>query len=412
MPNPILIRKNLLHVKRYLEHKFPLPLRERDRVRGYSERRPPSPQSSPVKGEEAPFTSSDSLINPGISPRRELDACRCLNEDTKNVGLRLRDRKFFAGLVVALSVSLGAVAIACPATLERVRVGYSMGGLIPFPVVVARENKFFEHLRLDVELINIPPTLAVTALVSGDLQYVIFAGTTLNAAVRGLPVKLVMVYNDRPLFSLMSRPEIRSIKEMKGKVLGIASLTSGESFLSRRLLKEAGVDPEREVTLRTIGNTPDRLVALRTGVVDATTLTVPVDIQAEKLGLTRLAFMGEILESINGGLGVSERWIQQRPDQIKRMITGVFRGMAHARAHRQESIALVMSKWKMERDVAEKAFDLMLRTWSDNGQASDQALQVGIEESLKVSSSKQSVSLSRVADFSFVRDVYRELKAK
>ena len=353
-----------------------------------------------VPAQISPKPSFTKRSNPEILPLEE-----------KNVRNPSGARKVFAGLVVAL-VSLGAAAITCPATLERVQVGYSVGGLIPFPVVVARENKLFEQLGLDVELINIPPTLAVTALVSGDLQYVIFAGTTLNAAVRGLPVKLVMVYNDRPLFSLMSRPEIRSVKEMKGKVLGIASLTSGESFLSRRLLKEAGVDPEREVTLRTIGNTPDRLVALRTGVVDATTLTVPVDIQAEKQGLRRLAFMGEILESINGGLGVSERWIQQRPDQIRKMITGVFRGMAHARTHRQESIALVMSKWKMEREVAEKAFDLMLRTWSDNGQASDQALQVGIEESLKISSSKQSVPLSRVADFNFAREVFRELKEK
>jgi hypothetical protein len=80
--------------------------------------------------------------------------------------------------------------------------------------------------------------------------------------------------------------------------------------------------------------------------------------------------------------------------------------------HRPESIALVMSKWKMERDIAEKAFDLMLKTWSDNGQASDPALQAGIEESLKVSSSKQSVPLSRVADFNFVREVYRELKTQ
>jgi ABC-type nitrate/sulfonate/bicarbonate transport system substrate-binding protein len=320
--------------------------------------------------------------------------------------------KLFAALIFTVGVVLELGSTAYTATLERVRVGYSVGGLIPFPVVFARENKLFAPLGLEIELINIPPTLAVTALVSGDLQYVIFAGTTLNAAVRGLPVKLVMVYNDRPLFSLMSRPEIRSVKEMKGKVLGVASLTSGESFLSRRLLKESGVDPEREVTLRTIGNTPDRLIALRTGVVDATTLTVPVDIQAEKQGLRRLAFMGEILESINGGLGVSDRWIQQRPDQIKKMITGVFRGMAYARTHRPESIALVMSKWKMERDVAEKAFDLMISTWSESGTASDQAVQVGIEESLKVSSSKQSVPLSRVIDFSFVREVSRELKIK
>lgn len=243
-----------------------------------------------------------------------------------------KSQSFLLAILLAWGAHLAPARIVHAATLEKVRVGYSIGGLIPFPAIVAKENKLFEPLGLELELINIPPTLAVTALVSGDLQYVIFAGTTLNAVVRGFPVKLVMVYNDRPLFSLMSRPEIRSVKEMKGKVLGIASLTSGESFLSRRLLKEAGVDPEREVTLRTIGNTPDRLTALKSGIVDATTLTVPADIRAEKFGLRRLVFMGDALESITGALGVSERWIQQRPDQIKKMITAIFKGMAHARA--------------------------------------------------------------------------------
>jgi hypothetical protein len=86
--------------------------------------------------------------------------------------------------------------------------------------------------------------------------------------------------------------------------------------------------------------------------------------------------------------------------------------MAHARANRQESIELVMSKWRLEREVAGKAFDLVLRTWSENGLASEQALQIGIEESLKVSSSKQTVPLSRIADFSFARDAYREITGK
>lgn len=292
------------------------------------------------------------------------------------------------------------------------RIGYSVGGLIPFPLIVAKEKKFFEEAGFDVELINIPPTIAVTALVSGDIQYVIFAGTTLNAAVRGLPVKLVMVYNDRPLFSLMSKPELRSIKELKGKVLGVATLTSGESFLSRRLIKDAGIDADKEMTLRVIGNTPDRLQALRAGVVDATTLTTPVDIHAERMGLRKLAFMGDTLESINGGYGVSERWLQQRPDQIRKMIAVAFRGMSYAKTQRQESVALIMSKWKLERDVAEKAFEATVKTWSDNGIASDQALQQGIEESLKVSNSKQEVPISRVADFTLAREVYRERKGK
>lgn len=306
----------------------------------------------------------------------------------------------------------GRATFAAGSELEKVRIGYSAGGLIPFPLIVAKENRLFEQAGMDVELINIPPTIAVTALISGDIQYVVFAGTTINAAVRGLPVKLVMVYNDRPLFSLMSRPEIRSIKDLKGKVLGVATLTSGESFLSRRLIKEAGIDAEKEMTLRVIGNTPDRLQSLRAGAVDATTLTLPVDILAERMGMRRLAFMGDTLESINGGYGVSERWLQQRPDQIKKMIAVAYRGMAHARAQRQDSIALIMSKWKMERDVAEKAFEMMVKTWADTGVVSDRALQEGIEESLRVTKAKQAVPISQVADFKLAREVYQELKAR
>src|SRR5690349_746131 len=180
----------------------------------------------------------------------------------RNTSTQTKRRRKAQCMICVSILALAAVCVfprfaeAASKDLERVRIGYSVGGLIPFPIIVAKEHRLFEQAGFDVELINIPPTIAVTALVSGDIHYVIFAGTTLNAAVRGLPVKLVMVYNDRPLFSLMSRPEVRSVKELKGKVLGIASLTSGESFLSRRLLKEAGVDPDREVTLRSIGNTP------------------------------------------------------------------------------------------------------------------------------------------------------------
>jgi ABC-type nitrate/sulfonate/bicarbonate transport system substrate-binding protein len=323
--------------------------------------------------------------------------------------------KFETVLTLAIVMLLtlpGRATFAASSELEKVRIGYSAGGLIPFPLIVAKENRLFEQAGLDVELINIPPTIAVTALISGDIQYVVFAGTTINAAVRGLPVKLVMVYNDRPLFSLMSRPEIRSIKDLKGKVLGVATLTSGESFLSRRLIKEAGIDAEKEMTLRVIGNTPDRLQSLRAGAVDATTLTLPVDLLAERMGMRRLAFMGDTLESINGGYGVSERWLQQRPDQIKKMIAVAYRGMAHARAQRQDSIALIMSKWKMERDVAEKAFEMMVKTWADTGVASDRALQEGIEESLRVTKAKQAVPISQVADFKLAREVYQELKAR
>jgi ABC-type nitrate/sulfonate/bicarbonate transport system substrate-binding protein len=315
-------------------------------------------------------------------------------------------------LVFAIGTLLIQPAFSATRELERVRIGYSVGGLIPLPVVLARETKLFEQAGLDVELINIPPTIGVTALISGDIQYVAFVGTAVNAAVRGLPIRTVLVHNDRPLFSLMSKPEIRSLKDLKGKVLGVATLTSGESLLTRRLLKDAGVDADKDMILRVIGNTPERLMALRSGIVDATTLTVPVDIQAEKSGLRRLAFMGELLESLSGGLSVSERWIQQRPDQIKKVVTATLRAMDNARARRADAVGLIAARWKIERDVADKAFDLVLKTWSDNGLVTEQAVQAGIDESLRLAASKQQVPISRVVDFSFAREANRELKAK
>ena len=326
--------------------------------------------------------------------------------------LRKISKIFCVALSLAIFILCARSGFSASRELERVRIGYSVGGLIPLPVVLARETKLFEQAGFDVELINIPPTIGVTALISGDIQYVAFVGTAINAAVRGLPIRTVMVHNDRPLFSLMSKPEIRSLKDLKGKVLGVATLTSGESLLSRRLLKDAGVDADKDLILRVIGNTPERLMALRSGVVDATTLTVPVDIQAEKIGLRRLAFMGELLESLSGGLSVSERWIQQRPDQIKKVIAAVLRAMVQARARRADTVGLIAARWKIERDVAEKAFDLVLKTWSDDGLVTDQAVQAGIDESLKLAGSKQQVPISRVVDFSFARAAHRELKAK
>lgn len=320
--------------------------------------------------------------------------------------------QFLVVIFLVCGLSPGQVAMLHGQGLERVRVGYSVGGIIPFPLIVAKEKRIFERVGLEVELINIRPGLAVTALVSGDLQYTAFAGTTVNAAVQGLPVKVVMVYNDRPLFSLMSRPQIRSLKDLKGKVLGVSSLTSGESFLSRRILKQAGIDADREMTLRVIGNTPDRLAALRTGIVDATTLTMPADLHAEQFGLKRLVFVGDVIESVSGGIGVSDRWLKERPDQIKTMIRAVFRAMAYVKGQRQESISFIMARWKLERDMAEKVFEVALKTWSEQGVASDHAVMTSIQDAQGLLKGKKEISASHVVDFSLAREAYAELKQK
>lgn len=320
--------------------------------------------------------------------------------------------QFFIVIFLVSGLGLGQVAKLHSQGLERVKVGYSVGGIIPFPLIVAKDKKIFEQEGLEVELINIRPGLAVTALVSGDLQYTNFAGTSINAAAQGLPIKVVMVYNDRPLFSIVARPQIQSLRELKGKVLGVSSLASGESFLSRRILRQVGIDVDREMTLRVIGNTPERLAALRTGTVDATTLTVPVDLQSEKFGLRRLVFAGDAVEAVSGGLGASDRWIKERPDQVKKFLQAVLHAMVYAKTHRQEAISMVMSRWQLERDIAEKVFDLTVKSWAGQGVASDSAVLISIQGAQELLKGKKEVPISQVVDFSLVRQAFAELKQK
>ena len=323
--------------------------------------------------------------------------------------MRSMAEKKMAALALLCFFSLASARMIDAQSLERVRIAYSPGGLISFPLIITKEKKIFQTEGLEVEPIIMRPELGVKALISGDLQYSYFAGTAINAAVHGLPVKVVMVTNDCPLYSLMVRPEIRSLKDLKGKKLGVASLTAGEAFLSRRLLKDAGGWTDRVMSIIVVGNTPERINALKMGVVDATTVSVPVDFQAEQLGLKRLVFIGDAVEAVSGGIGVSTRMIKEQPGQIKRMIRALLKGIAYAKAHREEMISVLMTKWKLDRDLATKTWDLTARTLDDDGAASDSAGLVSIQGAQEMIKEKREIPLGQVVDFSIAKMAFDEL---
>jgi len=175
------------------------------------------------------------------------------------------------------------------------------------------------------------------------------------------------------------------------------------------LLKDAGIDADRDMNVIVVGNTPERISALKMGVVDATTVSVPVDFQAEQLGLRRLVFIGDAVEAVSGGVGVATRMIKDQPGQIKRMIRALLKGIAYAKANREEMIGILMSKWRLDRARATKTWDLTARTMEDDGAASDSAVQLSIQGAQEMIREKREIPLSQVVDFSIARQAFEEL---
>jgi len=110
------------------------------------------------------------------------------------------------------------------ASAERVSIATPSRGLFEFPVVVAMRKGFYKAEGIDVDKVQMQPTLGVQALVAGDVDYLLAWGSALRAAVTGVPIKNVVGIAGRPLHVLIARPGIQIPKELRNKVIGVDSV--------------------------------------------------------------------------------------------------------------------------------------------------------------------------------------------
>ena len=98
--------------------------------------------------------------------------------------------------------------------VSTIDVGYLSGG-------VAEKKKLFQSEGLDVEVIRMNAAVSVAAMMNGDVDYTMAFGSVIRSAIRGLPVKVVACLLDRSSHSLLTRPEFKSVPELRGKILGV-----------------------------------------------------------------------------------------------------------------------------------------------------------------------------------------------
>jgi ABC-type nitrate/sulfonate/bicarbonate transport system substrate-binding protein len=110
------------------------------------------------------------------------------------------------------------------AAADRIMIATSSQGLFELPIVVAMRNGYFRTEGLEVQTIQIRPEISVKALLAGEVDYVSAWGASVQAAMTGAPIKVVASIVSRPLHVLISRPEVRVGKNLKGKTLGVDSV--------------------------------------------------------------------------------------------------------------------------------------------------------------------------------------------
>jgi NitT/TauT family transport system substrate-binding protein len=294
------------------------------------------------------------------------------------------------------------------ASAETVKISYSSVDMAFLLGAVAEKRGFFKEEGLDVELIRARADLSVTALVTGDLDYTLIFGSVIQGAVKGLPLKVVMVSLNRPLHFVIAKPEISTMKDLRGKTIAISSFGATAERLTRIMLKREGLDPEKDVKLVAMGEPKARLATLQQGLVDATVASPPGHIEAEKLGFKILANAAETLELPFTGLGTSERKVKENPAQVKKAIKALIKAGRFAREDREGTIKIIMDWMKLERKVAASSYEAFRPAVSLNGGTTPEALRLALELADKA----EPVALEKVADFKLLHEVQQELKLR
>lgn len=303
------------------------------------------------------------------------------------------------------------VAVDSSLAIDNLRVAYPSLNTSVFALIIAQKEGYMKEEGLNVELLSIRGEIAIRTTLAGDVDFFTNAGSALAAAVRGIPVKLVTVFQDKPGWDLIAQPDIKSIAQLRGKNIAIMSPEGSLAVVAREILRKNGLDPAKDVNLVVMGGDSVRFPALQTKAIHATLFNTGMSVRAQKEGFTKLGNASEYANLIEGGLATSSDKIKQNPEKIFRLVRGAIKGMSYFVGKREPALNYMMDALRLkDRELATSIYDIQTKLVLREGFSDDKALQGIIDDMKRTTKVQREIKVGDIFDLSFVKKANEELK--
>ena len=243
---------------------------------------------------------------------------------------------------------------------EPVRAAYPSANVQFLPAFVSLDKGFYKREGLDAELISVQSAVtAVQALIGDQIHFIFSVGPQMPAIWGGADIVLLAQQVGRPTFSLMVRPEIQSVSDLKGKKLGV-SFGGSTSAGMKALLELNKINPDKDVEYVNIPGNSAKIAAMKQGLVVAGLLAPPSDYLAVQSGLKRLLNLADVFKETSfTGLAATAKTIKENPQFVKRMVRAIVRGVYYTRDNPEDAIQTMIKHFRMEREAALDAYQLI-----------------------------------------------------
>jgi len=276
---------------------------------------------------------------------------------------------------------------------------------------IGEAKGFYKEDGLKVLAITATSQAGIQGLLAGSFDFSQILGQSSAFILRGAPLKIVMVFDTRPLFWLFGKKGVRTLQDLKGgKLVGVSSLGASTDQMTRELLARNGIDPRRDVVIQGTGTGAVRLAALLGGALDAAIVNPSERIIAKKNGLQELIFYGDQLETVAGGVSVREKVLTEKSEFVRRFLRGTLRAFLWFRSNENEAVNLMAKDFKIPGDEVLEIYKATLQVFTRDGTMpvdSQERIIAFQKKQLKV---EKDVSPEQVYDFRILRSLMGEMK--
>jgi NitT/TauT family transport system substrate-binding protein len=316
-------------------------------------------------------------------------------------------------LVVFLSVFCAGVLPAQEKSApDKVRIAVatsSLAFLVPF---VAKDRGLYLKHGSEVEIIQMRPNVAMAALISGNIDYVELIGSIIRGAAKGLPVRAISTGIKAPFFSIVAQHKYKTMKDLKGAIIGMTSIGGTNHVSTRLTLRHFGLDPEKDVKLLAIGDEKLMYEAFKIGRVDSVVVAPPFSVQLKREGFPLLAHTAEYVTIPFSGLGTTIERIKSNRPQIKRLLKAEIEALRFIQANAAGTTDVIRKRFNMEEKLARESYDVVVNAFSRDGRVPLDGVDILLQIEKDAKTIPPTITPQMVVEPSLVDEALRELGGK
>jgi ABC-type nitrate/sulfonate/bicarbonate transport system substrate-binding protein len=251
---------------------------------------------------------------------------------------------------------------------------------------------------------------AIAAGVTGELTGLSSIGSAIRAIQRGAPLRVASVSLRRPIFWLVSRPEYRSMKDLKGKVLATATIGGSQHTAAKKMLSLGGLDPDKDLTTIAGGEESRHLQGLVSNTVQVAAISPPwVLLARDKYKMNVLDSAVDKYASIQNGLAVGVKTLQEKPELVKKLLHAKSKAARYFEQNEKEVSEMLAKMWNTDVALALESYRLAKPAFTVTGIPTEDEIKEYLILDSQILKLPQPVAPASVFDFAIQREVNKEL---